>query len=386
MKALVIILLSMKANPILSDWEHLLQFLPDNMTELAKTSGAVKRWRNITSGEELLRINLAYVVEDLSLRSTAGWSSQSEMAEMKDTSVLHRLKQSVPFLEHVLAHLLNHRIYGEPTKGPTFSIKDASVLSVPGSHGTDWRIHATYNPQYIRLGRVEVTDYTGGERLDRDHYHTDEIVIADRGLSRAKGLHAVAEEDAFSLVRMHWQNIRLQDLNGEALDLQSILSRADAGDEQTFVYIPSEGKKSLRARLLIRSLPIDKVEKARRNARTQATKKGRTPSPIALQLAGYFCLLTTLPEEIAPADLVFELYRIRWQIELFFKRCKSLLHLDQLRADDPLLVRAYILGKLIEVALITLLTTEGESFSPWGVPRQRRAAPINMEASAFASY
>ena len=376
----------MKANPILRDWEHLLQFLPDNMTELAKTSGAVKRWRNITTGEELLRINLAYVVEDLSLRSTAGWSSQSEMAEMKDTSVLHRLKQSVPFLEQVLAHLINHRIYGEHANGSSFSIKDASILSVPGSTGTDWRIHATYDPQYSRLSRVEVTDYTGGERLDRDHYLTDELVLADRGLARAKGLHAVAEENAFSLVRMHWMNIRLQDSNGGSLNLESILARADAGDEQTTVYIPAEGKKPLQARLLIRPLPLEKAEKAHRNVRSQAIKKGRTPSPIALKLAGYFCLLTTLPEKIASADLVFELYRIRWQIELFFKRCKSLLHLDQLRADDPLLVRAYILGKLIEVALITLLTTEGESFSPWGVPRQRRSAPINMEASAFASY
>ena len=386
MKAVVFILLSMKANQIFSDWGHLLQFLPDNMTELAKASGAVKRWRNITTGEELLRINLAYVVEDLSLRSTAGWSSQSEMAEMKDTSVLHRLKQSVPFLEQVLAHLLNHRLHGEPANGPTFNIKDASVLSELGSTGTDWRIHATYNPQYMRLSRVEVTDYTGGERLDRDHYLTDEIVLGDRGLSRAKGMHAVAEENAFSLVRMHWQNIRLQDQHDNALNLQSILDRADAGDQQTIVYIPCEGKKPLRARLLVRPLPTDKREKARRSVRTKATKKGRTPGSIALQLAGYFCVLTTLPEEIASIDLVFELYRIRWQIELFFKRCKSLLHLDQLRADDPLLVRAYILGKLIEVALITLLTTEGESFSPWGVPRQRRAAPIYMEASAFASY
>jgi hypothetical protein len=33
-----------------------------------------------------------------------------------------------------------------------------------------------------------------------------------------------------------------------------------------------------------------------------------------LRLAGYFCVLTTLPEALASDDVVLELYRIRWQI------------------------------------------------------------------------
>jgi hypothetical protein len=376
----------MEPNTVISDWEHMLQFLPDNMDELAKSSGAVRRWRNIKSGDELLRLILAYVVEDLSLRSAAGWSTLTEMAEMKDTSILHRLKNSVPFLELVLTSLLNHRLHGELASGPRFCIKDATVLSIPGSKGTDWRLHATYDPQLLRLTRVEITDKHGGERLDRDQYHTDEIVIADRGLAHAKGMHAVAESDAFFLLRMHWQNIRLLDADGSPLCLQSILARADAKEAQTIVTVPLEGKAPLRARLLVRPLPSERAEIARRKLRKQASKKGRTVSAISLQLAGYFCVLTTLPETIAPDDVVFELYRIRWQIELFFKRAKSLLKLDRLRADDPQLVRAYILGKLIEIGLITLLTTEGESFSPWGVPRTRQTAAIDLAPGAFASY
>jgi len=103
-------------------------------------------------------------------------------------------------------------------------------------------------------------------------------------------------------------------------------------------------------------------------------KKGRTPSATALRLAGYFCVLTTLPQGLASDDVVLELYRVRWQIELFFKRCKGLLHFDQLRAFDPHLVRTYCLAKLIEVALIQCRHEEAVAFSPWGVPRSRRPA------------
>jgi hypothetical protein len=341
-------------------------------------SGAVRRWRNIKSGEELLRLNLAYVADDLSLRSTAGWSSQSELATMKDTSVLHRLKQAVPFLEHVLAHLLSHRLRGEEVEGPVFRLKDATVLSVPGSTGTDWRIHATYDPTHCRLVRVEVTDYTGGERLDRDRYQAGEVVIGDRGLAHARGLHAVAKAGAFSLLRMHWKNIRLVNARGARLSVEAILKKADAGYPGTDIYVPLPEKEPLPARLLIRPLPADQAEKARRQLRRNAAKKGRSPSALALRLAGYFCLLTTLPASLANDEVILELYRLRWQIELFFKRDKSLLRFDHLRAEDPLLVRAYILGKLIVVALISLLTTEGENFSPWGAPRQRRSAPVPM--------
>src|ERR1700756_5057039 len=147
----------MDNNLIKTDWEHLCQYLPADLSELAKASGAVERWRNIKSGEELLRIILAYAVEDLSLRSTAAWSTQSAL-ELKDTSVLHRLRKAAPLLERVLAHLLTHRLRAEPALGPEFRINDATVLSIPGSQGTDWRLHTVYDPTHCRLRRVEITN------------------------------------------------------------------------------------------------------------------------------------------------------------------------------------------------------------------------------------
>jgi hypothetical protein len=184
----------------------------------------------------------------------------------------------------------------------------------------------------------------------------------------------VTEAGAYVLLRMHWQNIRLHNAQGQRLDMNPILKRADTGDAGTIIYIPLAGKVSVRARLVIRPLPPEAANRNRQRLRRNAAKKGRTPSATSLRLAGYFCILTTLPEAVASDDVVLELYRIRWQIELFFKRCKGLLHFDQLRAFDPDLVRAYCLAKLIEITLIQCLHEEAISFSPWGVPRCRRLA------------
>jgi hypothetical protein len=355
------------------DWKYLCQYLPENLSELAKATGTVRRWRKLKSGEELLRVILAYAMEDLSLRSTAAWSSQAAL-ELKDTSVLHRLRKAPPLLERVLAHLLTQRLRAEAAPGPEFRINDATVLSIPGSEGTDWRLHVVYDPAQCCLRRVEITDHQGGERLDRDRPRPGDVVCGDRGLAHARGIHAVSEAGAYVLLRMHWQNIRLQDARGQPVDMDQRLKRAEHGETGTIIYVPLEHKTPVRARLLLRPLPSEAASRHRQRLRRNAAKKGRTPSATALRLAGYFCVLTTLPEDLASDDVVLELYRLRWQIELFFKRCKGLLHFDQLRAFDPRLVRTYCLAKLIEVALIQCLHEEAITFSPWGVPRCRRRA------------
>ena len=252
----------MDKNLIGNDWKYLCQFLPADLSNLAKTSGAVERWRNVKNGEELLRLILAYSMEDLSLRSTAAWSSQAAL-ELKDTSVLHRLRKAPPLLERVLAHLLTQRLKAEAAPGPQFRINDATVLTIPGSEGTDWRMHVVYDPAHCCLLRVEITDHRGGERLDRDRPQPGDIVCGDRGLARARGIHAVTEAGAYVLLRMHWQNIRLHNAQGQRLDMNPILKRADTGDAGTIIYIPLAGKVSVRARLVIRPLPPEAANRNR---------------------------------------------------------------------------------------------------------------------------
>jgi hypothetical protein len=54
-----------------------------------------------------------------------------------------------------------------------------------------------------------------------------------------------------------------------------------------------------------------------------------------------------------PAEVIFELYRVRWQVELLIKRFKSLLNADFLRAHagSPL-SEIYLLGKFLFALLI----------------------------------
>lgn len=66
------------------------------------------------------------------------------------------------------------------------------------------------------------------------------------------------------------------------------------------------------------------------------------------------------------AAQIMELYRRRWQIELAFKRLKSLLQLGHLAKFNADSARAWLQGKLLVACLIEKLILTGERVSPWG--------------------
>ncbi len=104
----------------------------------------------------------------------------------------------------------------------------------------------------------------------------------------------------------------------------------------------------------------------------------RVVAAATLEAADYVLILTTLPDTVASATEILELYRLRWQIECAFKRCKSLLHCDPLRAFDPDLAQTYLLAKVLGALLIDAIRNPDRSFSPYGFPlktdTQRRLA------------
>ena len=72
------------------------------------------------------------------------------------------------------------------------------------------------------------------------------------------------------------------------------------------------------------------TELVRLRMRRTARRKGRTLSRQALAAAAYVFAWTTVPPEELSAEQVLALYRVRWQIELAFKRMKSIMGLGHL--------------------------------------------------------
>ena len=100
-------------------------------------------------------------------------------------------------------------------------------------------------------------------------------------------------------------------------------------------------------------LSEEQANKARALCRQRNSKKGHTPQARTLFLAGWVLVWTSLPPAVLSADTVLALYRVRWQVELAIKRCKSLLDADALRArQGSPLADLWLHGKMLYALLV----------------------------------
>ena len=87
--------------------------------------------------------------------------------------------------------------------------------------------------------------------------------------------------------------------------------------------------------------------------------------PNTLRMNEYFVVGTSLREGFSAAQILHT-YRLRWQVEIAFKRLKPIMQLGQLPKTDPESCRAWLYWKMLYALLCYAIVDAGRSFSPWG--------------------
>lgn len=335
-------------------WPYVVTLLPPDFEEQARSSQALVRCRNIPNAAALLRLALAYAVSDLSLKDVAAWAHALQVAEITGPGLFYRLREAQDWLEQVLAGTLQADVVPAPVgEIGRVRIADASVITGPGSTGTDWRVHVQIEPTTGTLRSVEVTDAHGGESYARLPLDTGDVVLGDQAYARARGIAAVRRAEAHVVVRVTPQAIRLCDLERRVLRLSELAAKVpQVGPQEWAILVPVPPDHTPKDR----SWPLAKA-KDWIPARLLAarTRKGEI-----------IWLLTTVAGAVLPSMQVLRLYRLRWQIELAFRRLKSLLHLDALPSRQGPTARSWLLAKLLAAALAQRLARPAGSLSPWG--------------------
>jgi hypothetical protein len=361
--------------PILQEqWKSLFGMLPrgfDLETTLRKSGGLLRR-RAIRSAETLLRLVLAYSLCGLSLRATAAWAQAQGLARVSDVALLKRLRQASPWVGQVLAAKLAERVERLEPQSLAYRLRiiDATTASVPGSKGTDHRVHLGFDLGSLAIDWIEVTGSEGGESYSRLKMRAGDLILADRGYCHRRGLAAVRQAGADFLVRINWQNLPLQDAQQQKVDLVSLLEQVQGTRAMEFEVATMADKSralpALSARLIVARKPEEAAEAERRRILREASRQGRKVDPRTLKAAAFFFVLTSVPRQELTAEKALELYRLRWQIEMAFKRMKGLLHLGDLPMKDPQLAHTYLCAKLLAALMLEDLTKDFLAFSPSG--------------------
>lgn len=370
---------------VLEGWESVASLLPPDLEESARATGALVRRRGVRRALDLLWMVLLYAWCDLSLRLVGARCALLQVAHLSDVAILNRLRHSVTWLGTLVVQMWQRQqVRLIPLEGVRLRLVDATVVSRPGSRGTDWRVHLSLDLGHLCLDGVEVTSAHGGESLARFPSRPGDIAVVDRGLAFVRSLEPSLQAGGDWVARISWQNLPLEDEEGNRFDLVARLRKAfqDPSPEpqECQVWLPTSGGR-YPLRLIAAPLPQEAAERARCRARESAKKKGHTPDQRTLWACGFLLVLTTLRSDQWPASLVLDLYRIRWQVEVLFKRLKGLLHLEGLRAQDPALAQAYLLGKILGVLLLDVLThLATQEVAAWFTSLDRPVSPWRLTA------
>ena len=335
----------------------------------ARLHGALVRKRGVRSAADLLHLGLLYGPGGLSLRSVASHATETGIADLCDVSLLDRLRNAGAFFADVLDHLLAD-VRGEPPgEGRSgegrlgLSLVDGSTVSLAGSDGSDWRLHARYEPARGGFTDLLITEARTAEALCCVAVRPGDVMVQDRGYARVRNFaHARANGAAF-ITRIGWRSVKLFNLAEQSFDLLAALPASGAAVVEHPVRIGA-AHTGVPARLIIARKPPDATERQQARLHRKASRKGHKTDPRTLQTAGFMMLLTSLSAEQVTATDVVRLYRMRWQIELAFKRLKSLGGFADLRASDPRLARTWLLAHLIAVVLIETSLSEALDSPP----------------------
>jgi Transposase DDE domain len=343
---------------------------------MAWQSCAVERLRGFPSPDMLLRTLMLHMVRGYSLRETVVRAKLAKWADISDVALLKRLRNSEEWLRCLCIELLRENVacrLEEPISQTT-RIVDGTILREPGKTWSQWRILYSIRLPSLVCDFFEVKATIGegsGESLNRLPVGPHELILADAGYCSVAGIEYVWQHGADVLVRVNPQSFVAYSAYGRRISLLPrlrTLSKVGQFGEWR-VVLRGQGS-SFAGRLCAIRKSNCAIQQAHRRLQRKASKKQMITRPGTLELAKYVIVFTTRSSG-STAD-VLRLYRMRWQIELVFKRLKSLAQLGHVPKHDDRSSRAWLYGKLLVTLLAQKLIRIGRDISPSGYPLSAR--------------
>jgi hypothetical protein len=340
------------------DWQSVVARLggAKALNESARETKAFLRPREIKDAVDLLRMILAYCLGERGLRLTAAWAASVGLVDISGVGLLYRLRQCGDWLGLLIGKALSSAV-PKASRGRLIRIVDATTVPKAGAAAKKnsqlWRIHSAFDLPHERFGHFELTDQKEGERLDRIPVVKGEIRIADRAYLQPERMAAVLGRGADVLIRAGWKSARWLDAKGNLFDLIAALRKASARrliDQP--IWVGRKGGAALALRLVAIKKPPEAAAEARRKAHRDAQREGYQLSKQALAAADWVILITSLSPDDFTTDDILALYRLRWRIELGFKRLKSLVGLKSPPGINARSARPYILAHLLAILLL----------------------------------
>ncbi|MFN6944956.1 MAG: IS4 family transposase [Cytophagaceae bacterium] len=238
-----------------------------------------------------------------------------------------------------------------------FGVSKRAAGVFPGYGGTGREAMVQIQLEY-QLFSSKVTQLSIGSALDSDAKegmkNIDDIcpktlLIRDLGYFGPQAFKELAQRDLYFISRAKSQwNFYLEE-QGELIPLSTadIIEKLKTQKEKYLDLDVFVGKEALSPVRLVANLLTEEQAKKRLKKKSANRKLGED----ALESIGLNLFVTNVEREKCDAEAVYELYTLRWQIELVFKTWKSVIKLHKIHSMNATRLECIILIKLLWVML-----------------------------------
>jgi hypothetical protein len=317
-------------------------------------------------------------IPDTSLRQIAG-KMEDEQRGLKITKqgVFKKLSQCVELLKEtfklaieyslaVCRTLENSYITGI-TAFSDILICDSTFITLPDKLEKIWKgpggkrgvkaslkIQTIYSVLTRTIKKFELFKGAGSDAEYNDlivnYIRRSMLVITDLGYFARDFFREVENKKAYYLSRLRSKTvIHIENSEGKLIQIPNLLRILKENIVDTEVWIGARCTNQLKCRLVAIKLPVEVANERIRKAK-KASKK--TLSAYEIELLRWNILITNASKEILSAEAACALYRLRWQIELLFKACKSYLNINKVGRCGATQLECIIYGRLIAAVIV----------------------------------
>ena len=347
--------------------DELIKRLPDGYEQACFDKKAIERKREIKNPADLIKLVFLYLTGAYSQIEMSVIALELGIAKIGDTGFLKKFAKCKDWLGWIVGQIIPSSIIEYPMpewlKKYILVALDASDVTEKGRSGRTFRLHYALNILKMCSLAYKITAERVGESLLNFDIQTNWLILADRAYGTLTSIEHCLKAGANFILRLKYNAFNLYDKDGNTIDLLEKLRDVTSDTvKEIEVYVSLHTLGLTKLRVCATKIPDDKLEEVERRNKRKESKKQCVISEGAIEMSKFVVVITALPS-IATANEIISLYRLRWQVELYFKRLKSIMDFGNVPLHREDSIFTWLNGKLLVSLIIEQMISE-VSFPP----------------------
>ena len=291
-------------------------------------NGILKRHRKLKNAKMLADAICLMITNNLSFRALSEIMAVKYDVRMSDTAWEKQIEKCAKAFYNASTEIFLTSKNKANYKGQIYLV-DASNIPEEGKKGVSIRLHCSYNLNRHDIDETYISDWRKAESLCNFNIHPDTLYIADRAYGKAGQMAYILSHNADFLIRITPNQICLyadQECVNK-ISFRDILQNSGK-DRIGFPCYIRYRKTCYPIWIEASKIPDDKLDKVARRQKRLAQRKQRKFSEISGLFSKWVILATSIRN---PHIDLLKTYASRWQIELLFKRSKTLFRFRRIK-------------------------------------------------------